>query len=84
MPRRHEDHQPVDLAALDRLQLVGDLLVVLGAFVKRVGVFSEPRAASASPAPPSLRFSVGKDATQALQALVAKAVEVIAMRHRSR
>ena len=42
MPRRHEDHQPVNLAAFYRFQLGRDLFVMLRALVKRVGVFSEP------------------------------------------
>jgi hypothetical protein len=41
MPRWHEDHQPVDVAALNRFQSVSDQAVVVGDLVLRVGVASE-------------------------------------------
>ena len=46
MPRRHEDHQPVNLAPLDRLELLADALVMLGRLVLRVGVTSEAEKAA--------------------------------------
>tara|TARA_R110000822_G_scaffold62916_10_gene154884 strand:- start:6335 stop:6466 length:132 start_codon:yes stop_codon:yes gene_type:complete len=41
MPRRHVDHQPIDLAALYRFELFSDQLVVFRRDILRKRVLSE-------------------------------------------
>ena len=54
MPRRHEDHQPVDLAPFYSLKLVGNTPVVLGRDIIAIRVFSERYQAVGCRFPPDL------------------------------
>lgn len=42
VPRRHQEHQTVDLSALDPFQLLRDLAVNMSCLVARIGKLSEP------------------------------------------
>jgi hypothetical protein len=41
VPRRHQQHQPIDLATLHALELLGDLPVQVGGLVPRIRELGE-------------------------------------------